>query len=280
MFACEYVDPCQKIGPIGPTGPIGPIGPPGGPTGPTGPTGPGIWFDNFTFGLNFPKWGKTGFGPALFTSDDSYWLVPGMDDALQGKSINLGTVTNPGPVLASTFIFSPSINNYQVGTTTPRSIAIAYKEMTSRTVAVHLTEIGRLTPNATPGSAYDCAVNGWSQSIALTIHAFCKVDNSGTPSGGATSAVPLGPLIGAPTIPLQDVPASNCQCISIPEISFGCNITGLRKRFLAIELKPIPNSTSNLPSWWQPAAPSGASYSIISRTISVTVKGESSNNPP
>ena len=55
--------PCPSAG--GPAGPAGPAGATG-PAGPTGPTGPGIWFDNFTFGLSFPTWGKTTFQPVLF----------------------------------------------------------------------------------------------------------------------------------------------------------------------------------------------------------------------
>ena len=108
----------------------------------------------------------------------------------------------------------------------------------------------------------------------------CDIDNMGIPGGTDASAivVPSGALVGATAVPVESDPAGKCECISTEKFSFGCQVAGIRKKFLAIELIPVPTTVA---SWWAPGPPpGGASYTIISRTISVTVKGYTSNNPP
>ena len=144
-----------------------------------------------------------------------------------------------------------------------------------------LTEIGFLIP-AGGAAGFSVAVNGWSQSIGLTIHSFCEVDNKGDPSGGDAIPVPPLSLVGPTVQPQEQDRAGKCECITLQStFNVGCNVPTTSHRFLAIELKPIPNgpSSPNNPSWWQPG-PVGASYQIVSRTISVTVKGHTKNNPP
>ena len=233
------------------------------------------YYENFTFGLSFPFINKS-LGPKLFQDTTKFWLVPGMDDALQG-TMNLGVVNPSSLAVINTFTYGDTILNYQVSKTTPRSMAIAYKHLVCNKVSVHLTEIGRVRPGPAPTPIYNAAVKGWSQTIRLKIHAFCEVDNTGVPSGGDTFEFTIR---GATDVPSEDTPAGLCSCIPIdPTLNIGCSPKGGRAKFLAIELMPEPGLPIS-PSWWPLGVPTGASYSIQSRTISVTVKGKSSDYSP
>jgi hypothetical protein len=280
MSGCRTFNEIPIQGPRGFTGATGPSGGPTGATGATGATGPGVWYENFTFGLTIPTWSKE-FKPSQFTSaTETYWLAPGMNDVLMGTGPTLGQVTPTGPLsLTGRWQMPNTINNYEAGNgsvgssinNTPRSIAICYDNLTCSQICVHLTEIGVL--NGTGGG--QGAVNGWSQTVLLRIHSFCDINRDGYPIGtsSVTTDVQL-PGAGEFTV---GGPGGVCRCISIGELNIGCD-TDNRQRFLAVELIPIPNAPPTNPSFPLPLP--ATAYTIKSRTISVTVKGSSTKNPP
>jgi len=127
-----------------------------------------------------------------------------MEDVMQ-QNMKLNVIGGGGGSVGSVIIPN-DLDRFVVGggqalTNVPRSMAIAYNNMTLDGASIHLTEVGVLDP---VGSNTDVFLqDGWSQQIKeVKIWLFCKVDANGNPldaNGVLVRPVVWGPFPAALT---------------------------------------------------------------------------------
>ena len=255
---------------IGATGPIGATGAPGA----TGPIGPSVWFDNLTFGLNFPIVGKNSANWLNPSTGTQYWLQPGMEDIVQ-EDQKLSVFN--GTTVVGTVTIPNTLDKFQVGAglNTPRSMAIAYENVIIDGAAIHLTEIGE---DSVLGPVF--LSDGWSQNITnINVYAFCKVNAAGTPLDNV--GIPVKPLslgsISAATNKRsrlgKNMPGGGfAGCVSIDKV-VGCtannrddaNVPNASSAlYVAVSFEPTPTIPPN-------QSPVFRNYSPRARSISVTL---------
>ena len=155
-------------------------------------------------------------------------------------------ITATPPLLGVSSVIPSTLDSYIVGNSSsknlPRSMAIAYKDISLNGVSVHLTEI------TGPGQVIN---NGWSADVDIFIYIFCKVDPLGHPYD--PHIVPLPTINSSDESP--DEEGGYCDCSPFLPINVGCN----DKKFIAISFK---------------AHHQNLALNITARTISVTLHGE------
>ena len=131
--------------------------------------------------------GNRNFSPTVYFFYE-YWLVPGLETVHGNKNVTAMTTTSI-PVTGTTT--GETMQTYVKGvpglTTTggancPRSMAVAYSEITIDGCSIHLTELG-----ISGNTLY--TVKGWTDNVAVKVYRFCTIDPSGVPTpilAGAT----------------------------------------------------------------------------------------------
>ena len=208
--------------------------------------------------------------------DTEYWLVPGMETIFGDIPVKaLPPATNTVGTWAS------QISNYQKGgatqwlQNTPRSMAIAYKKIDIDGAAIHLTEI-RAEKASQAALPVNHAVNGWSQDADVKVYGFCGIDEEGNPN----TVIPgfnITPfeIPGVPTPGGGGANAGLCDCVSFQTpFPIGCDVVDAAPGthiFLAatVSLKNAPPDPADYPGVH--------SWTILSRTISVTIHGKTAD---
>ena len=190
-----------------------------------------------------------------------YWLVPGME--------TIPSASNSAVVVggtAGTGLVETQLPNYQLGSTitwnTPRSMAIGYNKIDINGAAIHLTEIRK--QRSPIGTETYHAIKGWSQDVSINIYGFCKINQAGIPDIIDPGFVITPISIGRGLQVLSGASAGLCTCETFTPKTIGCNVGHDESVFLGVTVK-----VGTLPP-----PPALTSWSIFSRTISVTIHGE------
>ena len=152
------------------------------------------------------------------------------------------------------------IDTYEKGSSThqnlPRSMAIAYPDISINHIAIHMLETLTIS-----GGTTTYVLNGWSTDVSIKIYRFCKVDPSGNPFDN--EAVNTIDISGSKKV--TDISGGYCDCSNITPFNVGCNISKNRHEFLAVSIKATSKNHTI----------SNVVTAIKSRSISVTLHGYS-----
>ena len=269
-------------------------------------SGHGPWFDNFTFGLNFPSLNGSFCD---VSNNRQYWLQPGMEDILPNThnpmdqfmigsgcfdgSLNIlhgyETTIKSGD-LTEKITLAKNVKYLN----TPRSMAVGYNKISIDGLTVHLTEIG--TIDSSFGRVIASPIEPWTYvDLYIYVWAFCKTNSLGFPVKTNLPEVSpktinlsdskyiqkIGPIKATEASMKHETSqhphgagGGSCKYYKLhTPLDVGIKADNNDKPlFLAVSFKAVQNTKSTINHTYKQH-----DFKPMARSISVTLHGESSN---